>query len=361
MIDTYLTLMQITTSVGENGSKDFGIVEQLFLTNGGSDGLFATVMDRCKPIAAIGIGFQIYAMIPGFSEIENIPSNITKLFWSLVLCLFIVNGGVAAKNLAVFNWAAMKAINIGTAISVDALMSLPQVRANYEGDVQALGEIEQKLKICETTPPLLSDGTSNAAFATCRTELESLINTNVSSGKIKNPNILERMAGILSSAATLDFNGLSKKVSDVIGGAISTLANPLLSTVFAGWRGAVNIAAQNALMLGILALPIPLCLSIFNISPLVIWFSSFWAVGIFQINLTILTKGFEYFNYRFGANMSVYMVDIAICFFAPSIAGIMAAGGGFGIFKAIMNVSGEIAKLAIQVPIAIAQKAILKS
>ena len=65
--------------------------------------------------------------------------------------------------------------------------------------------------------------------------------------------------------------------------------------------------------------------------------------------MTILTRTFEYLNIKVGANISVYFIDVAICFFAPALAGLMARGGGIAIFNATLNLAGEATKLIPQV------------
>jgi hypothetical protein len=371
MLDTYLPLFHYmphllqaaTSTAAENAAKNFGIVEQLLLTNGGSDGIFANIMRACTPIAAIGIAFKLYEMIPKFSDVEEIPGNITKLFWALVLAFIIGNGGSVAKDLAVFNWSAIRAINVQIDKSIERLTNLAQLTTDLQGDVDSLRLIEAKLTTCERTATVNTDGTPNPQFTTCRSELEALIQADIRNGNIKNPSLIDKFTGILGAAfnPTVSFTDLSSQLFGVIGGAAQAATNGLLKIVFAGWRAALNQAAQYSLFLAILSLPIPLCLSVFNISPLAVWFSSFWAVGIYQFSMTILTKSFEYYNVRFGTTISVFFVDIAICFFAPAIAGLMATGGGIGMFKAILNGAGEVAKLATKIPIEIAKKAILKS
>jgi hypothetical protein len=80
-----------------------------------------------------------------------------------------------------------------------------------------------------------------------------------------------------------------------------------------------------------------------------VWFSSLWAVGIFEFSLTILTKTFEYLTATYGSNISIYFLDIAVCILAPIIAGFMAAGGGIAMFKATLGATVGVAKSGIEI------------
>jgi hypothetical protein len=357
MFDTYMPLLQVAAAT----EIKVDLVQELLLD---SDSLFAAIIVPCKIIAAVGIGFQIYNLIPKFADFDELPANITKLFWSLVLAVLINNNGANARDLAIFNWATIRAINTGIDKGVTDVIGLVGLKEDYEGDFRVLRKIEDKLKICQTKAPTLNDGTPNPDFDSCKSELKTFIDTSAANGSIKNPNIIDNLTKAVGTTAggvlSGDFNKIGEGVTKAIGSAFSDFISPILKVVFAAWRSVIGQIAQISILLAILAMPIPLCLSIFNISPLVVWFSSFWAIGIFQFNLTILTKAFEYFNVKFNTNVSVYFLDIAICIFAPAIAGLMATGGGIGIFKAILNGAGEVAKLAVNIPVAVAKKAITR-
>ncbi len=314
-----------------------------------SNALFGAIMAPCTIFAVLGIAFQLYFLVPSFSELEQFPVNASKLFWAAVLVAFIVDRGALARDFALFNWAAISSINTSIDEGIEAVSNLESLKKDLIGETAALNGIEAKTKQCLKIAPTIANGSPNPAFTTCQNELSAQIKADTDSGRIKNPTTLDNMGKAVNNLFSGNFGEATSDIFRGIGGQLTNLIDASLKGIFGGWRMAISNLAQVAIFMAILALPIPLCLSVFNISPLMVWFSSFWAVGIFQFNLTILTKTFEYLNAKMGANISVYFIDIAICIFAPAIAGLMARGGGIAIFNASLNLAGEAVKLIPQV------------
>ncbi len=314
-----------------------------------SNALFGAIMAPCTIFAVFGIAFQLFFLVPSFAELEQFPANVNKLFWAAVLVAFIAGRGTLARDFAIFNWAAVSSINTEIDKGIERVSDLVRLKNDFTGETAALNGIETKTKQCLKIAPTLANGTPNPAFNACRGELSAQIQADTSAGRIKNPATLDSMGAALGNLTAGDFGAATSDIFKGIGGQLTNLIDASLKGIFGGWRMAISNLAQVAIFMAILALPIPLCLSVFNISPLMVWFSSFWAVGIFQFNLTIITRTFEYLSIKMGANISVYFIDVAICFFAPAIAGLMARGGGIAIFNASLNLAGEAAKLVPQV------------
>jgi hypothetical protein len=314
-----------------------------------SNSLFGAIMAPCTIFAVFGIAFQLYFIVPSFAQLEEFPANASKLFWAAVLVAFIVGRGTLARDFALFNWAAISSINTAIDNNIEQVSNLIQLKKDFTGETGALNAIETKTKQCLKIAPTLANGSPNPAFNACQGELSAQITADTSAGRIKNPTTLDNMGAAVGNLASGDFGQATSDIFKGIGGQLTNLIDASLKGIFGGWRMVISNFAQVSIFAAILALPIPLCLSVINISPLMVWFSSFWAVGIFQFNLTILTRTFEYLNVKMGANISVYFIDIAICLFAPAIAGLLARGGGIAIFNATLNLAGEAVKLVPQV------------
>jgi hypothetical protein len=315
---------------------------------GGNSGLFPAIMTAIRPIAVVGIIFKLYPMVLEFSDIEKLAENINKLFWSSIITVVIVNAN-AAKQIAVFQWAAIGGINEQIAYNIEQITNVGELIRNYEGDIQAMYKLQDKAKRCQQIPAINADGTPNSAMATCQAELKNQVDTASTDGSVKQQSLLDKFINIGGAIATGDITKIVGAVGDTAANFLSGFASPLLSIIFSAWRAVIESLGAISIFVAILALPIPLCLSVFELSPLMVWFSSLWAVGIFEFSLTILTKAFEYLTVQYGSNVSIYFLDIAVCFLAPVIAGFMAAGGGIAMFKATMGMTAEVAKSGVEI------------
>jgi hypothetical protein len=315
---------------------------------GESDGLFPAIMTAIRPIAVVGILFQLYAMVPEFPDIEKLAQNLNKIFWMGVITFVIVNAN-AAKRIAIFQWAAIGGINEQIGYSIEQVTNVGNLIKGYEGDIQAMYKIQDKAKRCQQISPIDAQGNPNPAMATCQAELKNQVTTASTDGSIKQQSLLDKFLNIGGAIATGDITKIVGAVGDTAANFLSGFASPLLSIIFSGWRTVIESIGAISIFVAILSLPVPLCLSVFELSPLMVWFSGLWAVGIFEWSLTILTKTFEYLTVQYGSNVSIYFLDIAVCFLAPIIAGFMAAGGGIAMFKATLGATTEVAKSGVEI------------
>jgi hypothetical protein len=327
---------------------------------GANDGLFPAIVTAVRPIAVVGLIFRLYAMIPDFPDTEKLADNINKIFWSAVIAFVIVNAN-AAKYVAIFQWAAIGGINEEIAYRIEKVTDVSKLIKNYEGDRQAMAEIQKKVNACQQISAIDAQGNPNPAMAACQGELSNQIQTASTNGSIKQPDLLTKLGGLGGAILTGDIGKIAGEINGVAANFLSGFASPVLSIIFSGWRSVIESIAPIAIFVSILSLPIPLCLSVFDLSPLMVWFSSLWAVGIFEFSLTILTKTFEYLTATYGSNVSIYFLDIGVCIFAPVIAGFMAAGGGIAVFKATLGAAVEVAKSGVEVGMKLVKNAVPRS
>jgi hypothetical protein len=331
------------------------LVAQLLGQNGA---IFTQILGACKPIAAIGIGSQLYHMLPKFNETEELANNINKLFWALVLAIFLVNGDLG-KNVALFNWGAIKSIDIAISQGIDNITNLTLLTKNLQGDEYVIRDIQNHINACGAIQSTDPSGAVNPAFTACQDGVKTLIQNDIQAGLIKDPTLVDRLGSLLLSAVTLDFSAFSKEYMQLAGNYAQELMDARMTVFFGGWRMMIDSIGQIAILVSILALPIPLCLSVFNPSPLTVWFASFWAVGIYMFNFTIITKAFKFFTAQLNQNSAVYALDIGICFFAPVIAALMGAGGGIAVFKFTGDLVKETVKAVADGIVKVASLALL--
>jgi hypothetical protein len=333
------------------------IVGELLAQNGV---LFTQILGACKPISAIGIGSQLYHMLPKFNEIEELSNNINKLFWSLVLAIFLVNGDLG-KNVALFNWGAIRSIDLAIAKGIEEITKLSKLTNDLQGDKFVIQDIESHIKACSAIKATDDAGGVNPAFTACQDGVKALIQNNIQGGKIQNPNLVTQLGNLVGKAATLDFSDFSNQFTQLAGNFSQLVVNQLMTVFFGAWKMGISFIGPSAILVSVLALPIPLSLSVFNPSPLMVWFASFWAVGIYMFNFTIITKAFEFFTAKFYTSASVYFLDIGVCFFAPFLAGLMGAGGGMAVYKFCSDLVGETVKAVADTTLKLTKTWITKS
>ena len=61
------------------------------------------------------------------------------------------------------------------------------------------------------------------------------------------------------------------------------MAFTIPNAIFNGWKAAIATVADMGFALSMMILPIPLSFSLLNQTPLMVWFSSFWAIGMFLV------------------------------------------------------------------------------
>jgi hypothetical protein len=319
-----------------------------------SDALFGGILAACKPLAAIGIGIQLYQMIPKFNDLEELPNNVHNLFWASVLVTFLVTPGLA-KNVAIFNWGAIKSIDGAISFNIQQILQIDNLTANLAGDQKAIKDIEKQVNDCKSVPATLGNGVINPAYTNCKTAIQSKINSEIAAGNIKDQNLLDQLGNLALSAITLDIDAFTKQFSQTAGNFSKAVVQAGMDVFFTAWNLDIYVYSRFAILISILALPIPLCLSVFNHAPLMVWFSSFWAVGIYMFNYTILTNSFKYFSAKFSTNASVYFLDIGVCFLAPTLAALMAAGGGIAVYKFADDLVKEAIKTVTNIAIKIVE------
>jgi hypothetical protein len=313
-----------------------------------SDTLFGAILAACKPIAAMGIGMQLYQMIPKFNDLDELANNIHNLFWASVLITFLVVPGLA-KNVAIFNWGAIKAIDHSIYYNIQSILKLDELTKDLLGEQETVRAIEQQVNNCKSIPSTLGDGNVNSAFTTCRANVQNTINSKISSGVLKNQNLIDKLGNLAGSALTLDYDAFIKQFNQIAGNFTQAIVQGGMDVAFAAGSLDIYVFSRFAILISILAMPIPLCLSVFNHAPLMVWFSSFWAVGIYIFNYTVLFTAFKYFTAKFSTNVTVYFLDIGVCFLAPTLAALMAAGGGIGVYKFAEALVEEIKKTVIEI------------
>jgi hypothetical protein len=322
---------------------------QQMIVNG--DAIFAAILAPCKIFSAVFVVVQAITFFSdgGLSSIEKMTENFSKVLWAVIIVSMISGKASPARAFGIYNYAVMIAIDAGIGNGIDELGVIDTIAREAPNDAGIMKEVQKKSDNCRRIAPQVYDaanpaGVVNPAFIQCRDDLTAYIQQE--SANIKNAEARNALLGAMNPAnigANIGkfFDDIDKIGSNIIDSALGAT----FKLIFAGWVEATGYVADQAVLISLLAMPIPLTMSLFNPEPLKVWFSSLWAVGIFKICMTILTKSALYLNGIYSFQDQQFTQSILLAFFAPAIASLMAAGGGIGVMKALGDVAGQTAVL----------------
>jgi hypothetical protein len=322
---------------------------QQMIING--DAIFRAILAPCKIFSAVFVVVQAIAFFSdgGLSSIEKMTENISKVLWAVIIVSMISGTASPARAFGIYNYAVMIAIDASITKAIGDLRIIDATAREAPDDAKIVKEVERKSNNCRRIAPRVYDaanpaGVDNPAFTQCIDDLKTYIQQE--SPRIKNAEARNvaldaiNPANIGANIARL-FDNIDKLGSNLLDSALGAT----FKLIFAGWVEATGYVADQAVLVSLLAMPIPLTMSLFNPEPLKVWFSSLWAVGIFKICMTILTQSALYLNGIYSFQGQQFTQSIMLALFAPAIASLMAAGGGIGVMKALGDVAGQTAAL----------------
>jgi hypothetical protein len=325
---------------------------QQMVVNG--DAIFGAILAPCKIFSAVFIVLQAIAFFSdgGLSNIEKMTENIGKVIWAVIIVSMISGTGLPARAFGIYNYAVMVAVDKSIGTAIDGLRIISKIAKDAPNDESIMREVNRKADNCRRIPPTIYNaenpiGITNPAFTECEQDLKAYIRTE--SVNVKNAEAKKSLIDTLNPLATI--NKFFDDIDRVASNAINSTVGAAFEMIFNGWVFATGYAADQAVLVSLLAMPIPLTMSLFNPEPLKVWFSSLWAVGIFKICMTILTKSVLYLNGIYLFQNQQFTQSILLAIFAPAIAGLMAAGGGIGVMKALGDVAGKTAQLVSKVAV----------
>lgn len=305
--------------------------------------VFAAVIVPCSLFAGLGI---IYGLAPLLTvTIDRVRADAFKIIIMLLLASMFMGGGKMARAVGIANYATIKGIDRVIHDQMEAVGGINKLVSDAKADGLALDTINKKLDTCQKILRIQADGTPNPASIQCEAELRQTIQAQ----KMNNPDAATRLQTALSKG---DLMGMANAIVDGtvglpgwIGRGIGNAAMEVPKAIFSGWKAAVLMAADVAFALSLMILPIPLSFSLLSAAPLMVWLSSLWAVGFYQFSLTVLSGSFTIIAAKLGPGLPLFTVDLLVSLVAPILAGIMAAGGGIGLFKLFQQVATTLISL----------------
>jgi hypothetical protein len=351
MLNILPTVMAVAGSNLPPGSESI----QQMIVNG--DAIFRAILAPCKIFSAVFVVIQAITFFSdgGLSSIEKMTENISKVLWAVIIVSMISGTASPARAFGIYNYAVMVGIDKAIGKAIGDLQIIDATAREAPSDARIIKELDKRSDNCRRIAPQIYDaanptGVTNPAFTQCINDLKAY--GQQESANIKNEDARNALLGALNPAnigANIGkfFDDIDKIGSNLIDSALGAT----FKLIFAGWVEATGYVADQAVLVSLLAMPIPLTMSLFNPEPLKVWFSSLWAVGIFKICMTILTKSALYLNGIYSFQDQQFTQSILLAFFAPAIASLMAAGGGIGVMKALGDVAGKTAELVGKVAV----------
>jgi hypothetical protein len=299
--------------------------------------VFVGVLIPCKVIAGLGI---IYGLAPLLNvSADRLKEHTFQILFTLLLAATFMGNGKMARAIGIANYATIKGIDAAIHNQMEQTGNITKLVENIQNDGLATAVIQRKLDACVGLPQAQADGTPNPVATQCEAALRQLLQTQ----KIANPDLAAQFQTALSKGNLLEMGSIlingTVGLPGAIGRGIGNVALEIPKALFNGWKAAIATIADMAFVLSLMILPIPLCFSLLNTAPLMVWFSSLWAVGFYKFALTVLAGSFTIIAAKLGPGLPIFMFDLLTSVVAPILAGVMAAGGGIGLFKLFEQVA----------------------
>lgn len=326
-----------------------------FFDNIDPDNIYKDIFDLCKIIAGLGaLRFLMPLMLDSMKQ--NYSSNMNKIFLLFMLMLMFTNQGVLGKSIAYGNYAFIQGIHEKIQESFDNSQMLKEITEKFALDQQMAVKINNQVSICSAIPETKqnADGQKipNPAFQNCYAALKEMIKPQGGVNTFRNASTdsafrkaIDDNKDFVKAAAAIKIAALG-----FINVADTDSSNKDLygiRNLLVGWRAAIAIVPDLALIGALLFYPFPLAISFINVSFLQSWFTGMWSVGLFKFTMTIFNSTFIVIQEALAGEMPQDTLDLVLGIAAPTIAIALATGSGLGlsslVSQGVSNVSSRLA------------------
>lgn len=311
------------------------------------DGIYQAALQPCQLIAGLGALYLLLPIMVDYGKNDYV-FNMKKIVLLFMLMLMFANNGSLGRSIAVGNYAFIQGIHGYIAAQLGGNTNINAVKNNFKNDKQKVLKINTQLLRCNSIERTKVDTSnnviSNPVFVDCEAQLRNLINTAGFS-------TLSTTTNFVYAVSKADFEDMAtgiRTASTGFGNMPSALEENSegIHTLLIGWRAAVALLPDIALIAALLYFPFPLAFSFLSTSYLQAWFSSLWSVGLFKFAMTIFDPMFAVIEAKFAGSMPQDTLDLAMGIAAPSIAIALATGSGLGlsglISQGVSNLSSRL-------------------
>jgi hypothetical protein len=315
------------------------------------DSIYQIVLVPCQIVAGLGALYFLVPLMLDFGK-QNYGMDINKIILLFILMLMFANNNYLGKSIAFGNYAFIQGIHKLIVTQLSGSTAINRVVDAFKDDRQKVLQIKTQLSICDgisnkTTVDINGNIIINSAFSKCDTKLRDLIRNT----RFSNPLTGADFANAVNITG-YDYMSAYIKNASVGFPDASNIQNDDLKksqdipNLLIGWRAAIAIVPDIALIAALLYFPFPLAFSFLSTSYLQAWFSAIWSVGLFKFAMTIFNSTFIVIEAALAGYMPQDTVDLATGMVLPSIAIALATGSGLGlsnlIGQGVGNLSGSL-------------------
>lgn len=324
-----------------------------------------------QSMLGIALVFFTLSSVKTLSEwlVSNNDANFLRLFAPIFIIIFLINNGQLAQT------SVLTIRDVGNTITKSIVVKAQygqQLTDRFDGmtvEQSALNRIKSHMSRCA------NEIAGSPAQGACMDSLEVLIKAEQVAGNIKDPGMLGKMAGYLSTwaseKATAISNGaaLGNAVGDVpgaalgaiIGGATSLMGGmvddiaglaldpitAIISLILLTITAAVQHMTEASLLLTALITPMFLTAALLpnGSKSIITLLTAFWSIINFKICYTIVVILVNSLITGSDRN-SLIILGLCTAIFSPILAGILAAGAGMGFAKAASSAAGQVGAFA---------------
>jgi hypothetical protein len=332
------------------------IISMLITGNAASmtDSFWAAIVTPSKFIAGLGVLFWLVPIVADLS-FENLKNHSVRIVTLFFITFLFLNNAYGARMFAITNYGMIKAIDKSIADNLKLLGTYSSEVAAIKADNKTVQNISKQIQVCIKTPQTIADPDPNKpgnvipnpTYVKCNQDVKAMIEA--AKTTVSNPDLVASLSEA-GTAADVDFDAVDygatfKIIADAFNSANDWINKEIFKffgSILDAWSVVIGELADEGFILSILALPIPLAFSFMNTKPLEIWFASLWGLAIFKFSMTILAAFIAFINANLSGSEPLFTLELGYAIGAPILAGVIARGGGKGIYDLTSQLSGQI-------------------
>jgi hypothetical protein len=315
-----------------------------------SGGIYQAINQVMLGIALLFLVITVCITMLDYAKTQSMNA-LFRLITPFIVTLFLINGGANAKTTILGIRAISNGLNTQFLTALQFNQNVNNRLNDLIGDQSAMEEIQKKVTECKAQ-------SSIEAQKTCLQNLDGLIQTARSSGKIRDQNVLDKLAtfggnlsSVLSGTASVDrLKAVADPISGAIGNVVFAPAQALMFFVLQAITAAVQVLTEASFMMTALIAPIAIAGGLLpsGMKSIIALLTAFWTIVNYKLCYIIIVGLCAQINTDNTASEGL-VLSLITAIFAPILAGILARGAGMGFAGAAVAATGQVAGTVAQV------------